>query len=412
MPKSSRDKQQKLIETFFERGIDTIYPSEKAFRKLLESGKQCRFYLGADPSRPDLHIGHAVLLRRMRVLQQLGHEIIFLIGDFTGRIGDPTDRSAARSQMTEAEVKQNARTYQQQIRKVLDFEGDNPARITFNATWLKKLKFEDLVNLSAHFTVQQMIERDMYQARLSEGKPIYLHEFFYPLMQGYDSVAMEVDGEFGGSDQLFNMMTGRHLLKSIKGTEKFVITGQLLLGTDGRKMSKSYDNYIGLSDAPEQMYGKIMSIRDELISDYYTLCTDMPVEQVKTIRHELKTGKQHPRDVKMALARQITEEYCGKEEAMKAEQAFVHQFQGGGMPAEIPAVEVPQSTLPLLDALVVAKLATSRGDAKRLLRQGAVKINGEKILPDALELNLDTTSQPVLQTGKLNFRKILHRSPK
>lgn len=412
MSKLSKDKQQKLIDAFFERGIDTIFPSEKAFRKLLESGKQRRFFLGADPSRPDLHIGHAVLLRRMRILQQLGHEIIFLIGDFTGRIGDPTDRNAARSQMTEKEVKQNAKTYQQQIRKVLSFEGDNPARITFNASWLKKLKFEDLVNLSAHFTVQQMIERDMYQARLDAGKPIYLHEFFYPLMQGYDSVAMEVDGEFGGSDQLFNMMAGRHLLKAIKDKEKFVITGQLLLGTDGRKMSKSYDNYIGLSDPPEQMYGKLMSIRDELISDYYTLCTDLPLDQIKSIRQELKSGKQHPRDVKMALARQITEEYCGKKQAQQAEKDFVNQFQAGGMPTDIPVVNIPQSTLPILDALVESTLATSRGEAKRLIRQGAVKINGDKILPDALELNLDTTSHPILQVGKLHFRKLHHLKKK
>jgi tyrosyl-tRNA synthetase len=396
------DTSKAALDRFFERGIETVYPSREALTKALKSGKQLKFYLGADPSRPDLHIGHAVILRRMRVLQQMGHKVIFLIGDFTGMIGDPTDKSAARSQMTREEVAENAKTYKQQIRKILDFGGDNPAEIVFNAKWLAKLSFEDLINLAAKFTVQQMLERDMYQNRLKEEKPIYLHEFFYPLMQGYDSVAMEVDGEFGGSDQLFNMMAGRTLMKELKQKEKFVITGQLLLGTDGRKMSKSFNNYIGINDTPKDMYGKIMSIRDELIGDYFRLCTDVSLDALDTIHAELAKPETNPRDLKMRLARLVTTEYHGEQAAQTAESGFVAQFQKGEMPEDMPECVVDAATATLIDLLTAAGLAASRGEAKRLVQQGGVRVDGA---PGGTDPNrrVDLGDPVVIQVGKLKY---------
>lgn len=398
--------ESERIDRFFERGIDTIYPSADEFRKALESGRRLRFYLGADPSRPDLHIGHAVILRRMRILQQLGHDIIFLIGDFTGRIGDPTGKDTARTQMSAEEVLANAETYQQQILKIFKFEGENPARILFNSDWNSKLSFEDVIKLAARFTVQQMIERDMYQERLRDNKPIYLHEFFYPLMQGYDSVAMEVDGEFGGTDQLFNMMAGRTLLKLLKDKEKFVITGKLLLGSDGRKMSKSYDNYVALNDEPNDMYGKLMSIQDELIADYMELCTDIPLEEVARVRQQVAGDQVNPRDPKMRLAKEITTIYWGEDIAEQAEDAFIEQFQKGALPEEIEEFRVPSPNMLLTDLLVEVGFAHSKGEAKRLIRQGAVKIDGEKC-SDNIAQGVPVRDGMVLQAGKLKYIRLI-----
>jgi len=394
-----------LIDSFFSRGIDSIYPSEKAFRAALATGKRMRFYLGADPSRPDLHIGHAVVLRRMKVLQDMGHEIIFLIGDFTGRIGDPTGKDTARTQMTPEQVLENAETYKEQITKIFDFEGDNPAKIMFNSEWNDKLRFDDVIKLAAKFTVQQMIERDMYQKRLKEGTPIYLHEFFYPLMQGYDSVAMDVDGEFGGTDQMFNMMAGRTLLKEMKNKEKFVIMGKLLVGSDGRKMSKSYDNYVALNDDPHQMYDKLMSIRDDLIPVYMELCTDIPLDEVASVKQTIEQGTVNPRDPKMRLAREVTRIYWGEQAAADAEQAFVSQFQKHELPTDIPKFKMQNAKCKMLSLLVECGLADSNAEAKRLIKQGAVRIDGEKFAGDATtEINI--TDGMVVQVGKLNFRKI------
>jgi len=394
-----------LIDSFFSRGIDSIYPSEKAFRAALATGKRMRFYLGADPSRPDLHIGHAVVLRRMKVLQDMGHEIIFLIGDFTGRIGDPTGKDTARTQMTPEQVLENAETYKEQITKIFDFEGDNPAKIMFNSEWNDKLRFDDVIKLAAKFTVQQMIERDMYQKRLKEGTPIYLHEFFYPLMQGYDSVAMDVDGEFGGTDQMFNMMAGRTLLKEMKNKEKFVIMGKLLVGSDGRKMSKSYDNYVALNDEPRQMYGNLMSIRADLIEVNMELCTDIPLDEVASVKQTIEQGTVNPRDPKMRLAREVTRIYWGEQAAADAEQAFVSQFQKHELPTDIPKFKMQNAKCKMLSLLVECGLADSNAEAKRLIKQGAVRIDGEKFAGDATtEINI--TDGMVVQVGKLNFRKI------
>jgi len=400
-------ESQKLIDRFFERGIDTVYPSEKAFRQALSTGKRMRFYLGADPSRPDLHIGHAVVLRRMRVLQDLGHEIIFLIGDFTGRIGDPTGKDQTRVQMTSEDVMKNAETYKEQITKIFDFSGPNPAKILFNSTWNEKLTFTDVINLAAKFTVQQMIERDMYQNRLKAGIPIYLHEFFYPLMQGYDSVAMDVDGEFGGTDQMFNMMAGRTLLKEMKNKEKFVITGRLLVGSDGRKMSKSYDNYIAINDEPNDMYGKVMSIRDDLIAVYMELCTDIPLAEVKKAAAEVAAQTVNPRDHKMRLAREIVTIYHTESIAQQAEDAFINQFRKGGLPKDIPEKQVSTGIVKLSQLLVDLGLSPSSSEAKRLISFGAVKVNGAKVAPDISQMvDLAASDGAVIQAGKLHFVKI------
>ncbi len=394
-----------LIAKFFERGIDTVYPSREKFARALASGKRLRFYLGADPSRPDLHIGHAVVLRRMRILQEMGHEIIFLIGDYTGLIGDPTGRDASRKQMTHAEVLQNAETYKEQIKKILNFEGDNPTLLMFNSTWLSKLSFEDIIRLSANFTVQQMIERDMYQKRLQEGKPIYLHEFFYPLMQGYDSVAMEVDGEFGGTDQMFNMMAGRTLLSELKHKEKFVITGTLLVGNDGRKMSKSFNNTIALNDDAANMYGKVMSIHDDLIGSYLTLCTDVAMDEIKRIEADLKqSDKCNPRDVKMRLARTITAIYWGETAAAAAEQSFVRQFQEHALPMDIPSRTIASGLTRWPEILVALELAPSNAEAKRLIKSGAVKLNATKV--EDFTGVVELAAGDVVQVGKLKYVQI------
>jgi tyrosyl-tRNA synthetase len=313
--------------------------------------------------------------------------------------------------MTLADVQKNAETYLAQIKKIFVFDGPNPARIAFNSTWLKQLSFADVISLAAKFTVQQMIERDMYQNRLKEGKPIFLHEFFYPLMQGYDSVAMEVDGEFGGSDQLFNMMAGRQLMLEMVGKEKFVITGKLLVGNDGRKMSKSYNNYIAFSDEPNNMYGKVMSVKDELMEEYFMLCTDMEIDQIKSVMAQIKAQTMHPRDAKMILARAIVTIYHGQEAAANAEKAFVNQFQAGAMPENMAEVVVDEKTMRLADLLVTAGLATSTAEAKRLIKSGAVRIDGVKANNDiAAVIALDDSI--VLQVGKLKYRRIRKKPSK
>ncbi len=288
------------------RNIDTIYPSKKALIEKLSGKQKLKIYLGIDPSSTKIHLGNAIALRKLREFQNLGHKIILLIGDFTGMIGDPTDRNAARKPLTREEVLVNAADYKQQAEKILNFSGKNPAEVRYNSHWLSKLTFEEIIKLTAHFTVQQMLERDMFQKRLTENKPIGLHEFLYPLMQGYDSVAMDVDIEIGGSDQTFNMLVGRQLLRDLNGKEKFVITLPLLEGTDGRKMSKSFNNSIDLTDTPNDIYGKIMSLKDDLILKFFEMTTEIPIGELKAIRNKFKEN--NPINLKKKLAFTIVEQ--------------------------------------------------------------------------------------------------------
>lgn len=390
-----------LLEDLLTRGVADIIPKE-LFTKKLQSGERMRIYLGVDPTSPSIHIGHAVILRKMRKLQDLGHEIILLIGDFTARIGDPTDRSAARTTLTHEEVLSNAATYKEQVAKILDFSTDstNPARLEFNAKWLDQLRFSDVIELSARFTVQQMLERDMFEKRMQEGKPIYVHEFLYPIMQGYDSVAMDVDVEFGGNDQLFNMLTGRSLQQMMHNKEKMVLTFEFLFGLDGRKMSKSYGNTIGVFDEPNEMFGKIMSLRDELIPQYFWLCTDSSKADVDGVKYAMQKGE-NPRDIKICLAKKIIRFYHSDKAALDAEREFLLVFAQKQKPTDIPTYFLTEKDGGLVDVLVNAALASSKSEARRLIEQGGVKLNGEKVT-DAKAILVFVDGDTV-QVGKRKF---------
>lgn len=374
-----------------------------ALTKILLSKKKLRVYLGVDPSGPIIHLGHAIALRKLREFQDLGHRIILLIGDFTGQIGDPTDRKALRQPLTRAEVLKNADTYQKQAAKILDFNGRNPAKIEFNSAWLKKIDFADLIKLAANFTVQQMLERDMFQKRIAAKKPIHLHEFFYPLMQGYDSVALRADVEIGGTDQKFNMLCGRTLREKMEGKVKHVITVPLLLGTDGRKMSKSYHNDIGITASPDEQYGKIMSMRDELILDYFKLCVSLEKKEINEIKNDLAAGE-NPRDLKARLAREIVTLYHDEKKALAAEREFEKVFQAKEKPSQIPELAVEEKSLTLLDLITKTKLVKSRGEIKRLAKEGAIRVADKKITDFNQKITI--SSGLIVQIGKRKFIKI------
>ena len=391
------------IKEFVTRGVSRVVPKDEFISRIL-AGDRMRVYLGADPTRPDLHLGHAVVLWKMARLQEWGHEIVFLVGDFTAQIGDPSGRDAMRQPMTQEEIKKNAKTYQEQVKKIVRFDGENPARLEYNSTWLSSLTFQDVVELAGRFTVQQMIERDMFQERLRAGRPIGLHEFLYPLMQGYDSVAMEVDMEMGGSDQLFNMMAGRTLLASMKGKSKVVFTCELLEGTDGRKMSKSYDNVINVFDGPQEMYGKIMSLKDELIERYFVLCTDVPLSEIRGMVHKMSTGSLNPRDAKARLAHTIVSRYHTPTAADNARDSFERVFREHNIPKDIPEVKISSHCINPQDLLVCVGLAKSKSEARRLIDQGGVRINQQVI--SSWKEDVQMKSGDIVQVGKRKFVRI------
>jgi tyrosyl-tRNA synthetase len=394
--------EDKDIHELLTRGVQDIIGQEDLEKKI-KSGQKMKIYLGADPNRPDIHLGHAVALRKLRKFQDLGHEIIFLIGDFTAQIGDPTGKDEMRQQLIPVEVKKNAQTYKDQISKILNFSGKNKAVIKYNSKWNKKLKFQDLIELSSSFTVQQFLERDMYQKRMAEGKPISLHEFFYPLMQAYDSVVMDVDMEVGGNDQLFNMLAGRTLMQKLKKKNKIVMTFDILEGTDGRKMSKSYDNYIGVSDQANDMFGKIMSIKDELIIKYFTLCTDFSLTEIKEMEEQMKEGS-NPRDLKAQLGREIVKIYYNEENAKKAEDEFNQIFQKKNKPSDMKEVSLDLE-ITILEAIAKFKLVSSNSDARRMIDQNAVSVNDQKVKD--YEFKLVPGQEYVVQVGKRRFIKLV-----
>jgi tyrosyl-tRNA synthetase len=391
----------KNTQELLTRGVQDIIGQEKLEKKL-EASQKMKIYFGADPNRPDIHIGHAVALRKLRKFQDLGHQIIFLIGDFTAQIGDPSGKDATRQQLTPAEVKKNVQSYKDQISKILRFSGSNKAVIKYNSKWNKKLKFQDLIELSSNFTVQQFLERDMYQKRLKEGKPISLHEFFYPLMQAYDSVVMDVDMEVGGNDQLFNMLAGRTLMQKLKKKNKIVMTFDILEGTDGRKMSKSYDNYIGVSDEANDMFGKVMSIKDELIIKYFTLCTDISTAEIKEMEEKLKSGA-NPRDLKAQLAREIVKIYHNEKKAQQAEGEFNQIFQDKGKPSDIETVNI-EKDMEIIEVITKFNLVSSNSDARRMIDQNAVKVNDEKVRD--YHFSLRKGEEYLIQVGKRRFIKL------
>jgi tyrosyl-tRNA synthetase len=391
------------IETLLTRGVENIYPTPKFLEDKVKKGK-VSLYLGIDPTGPHLHLGHAIPLMKLRQFQQLGHKVILLMGDFTGMIGDPTDKSATRKQLTPEQVKENLKGYKKQASKILDFDGDNPVEIKFNSEWLGKMSFKDVVELSANFTVQQMLARDMFENRIKEGKPIGLHEFLYPLMQGYDCVAMDVDGEVGGSDQMFNMLAGRTLMKALKDKEKFVVTTKLLADPTGVKMGKTTGNMITLDDSPKEMFGKVMSWTDGMIAGGFELCTEVPMEEIAKIEKEMKEGA-NPRDFKVRLAREIITFYYSEDEAKKSEEEFVEMFTKGGTPDDIEEFKIQNSKLNIVDLLVNSKLVSSKSEGRRMVEQGGVKIDGEKV--DSIESEIEGKDGMVIQVGKRKFVKLV-----
>ncbi len=375
----------------------------KKFEKSYETGKPLLVKLGADPSAPDIHLGHTVVLQKMRQFQALGHEVAFLIGDFTGRIGDPTGKKKTRPALSEEEVMANAETYKTQIGKILDLE---KTRVVFNSDWLAKLTFADVLKLSSQYTVARMLERDDFDKRFKNQIPISIVEFMYPLMQGYDSVALRSDVELGGVDQTFNLLVGRELQRAYGQAPQVTMTMPILEGLDGKeKMSKSLGNYVGINEAASQIYGKLLSIPDELMMKYYQLLTDLSIADLKAIGDQIVTV---PKAVKMRLARQITAQYHGSDAAAAAEAEFEKMFgkTGDGMPDNIEevALAAPADGLPLIKILAVTGLAASGGEARRLLQQGGVKIDQEKETDGQKMFKPGMTF--IVQAGKRNFRKI------
>jgi len=382
------------VSEFLSRGVEEVIVKEH-LKKMMLSGKRIRVYFGIDPTSSVLHLGHSVVLRKLQQLQELGHEVILLIGDFTARIGDPTDKTAVRKPLTEKQVQENMRDYKKQASKILDF---TKVKLKYNSVWLGKLKFEDVVKLASNFTVQQMLVRDMFARRVKEAKPIALHEFMYPLMQGYDSVAMDVDLEIAGNDQMFNMLAGRTLQKIYNKKDKDILTIKLLIGTDGRKMSKTYGNTIALTTEPDDMYGKVMSMKDELMENYFELCTKVPIAEIKKIL------KQPPRDAKARLAREITALYHGKKKATAAEREFNKVFRERAMPSNIPVFKTKRKVYPIMDLLKDAGLATSKGEARRLIEGGGVRVNNKK--QNDWKKAVSLKNGDTIQVGKRKFAKI------
>ncbi len=393
------------IEHLLTRGVDKIYPSREELEKVLRSGKKLRLFQGFDPTGTKLHIGHAVGFRKLRQWQDLGHDVIFLIGDGTGQAGDPSGKKTARDTFfTSEELRKNGKDYVLQSSKIVRFDGPNPVKILYNGDWLNKLGLTEILNIAGHFTLQQMLERDLYQERLKNNIPLSLREFMYPLLQGYDSVAMEVDLELGGSDQTFNMLAGRSLVGSILHKEKFVMTVPLLTDAKGTKIGKSEGNVIGLTDAPNDFFGKIMSLGDDAIVNCFTLLTDTPSEEIQEMQKKMDDGE-NPMLFKKRLAFELTKQLNSEEDAKQAQSAFEQTFQDRQAPTSMPEFTTKQSEWNPVDLLVASKLVSSKSDAKRLLEQGAVEINGKAISHQLSTISIKNSD--ILKVGKKKFLKII-----
>ena len=384
------------------RGTDEVLPEELLIKKL-QRQKPLKIKAGFDPTAPDLHLGHTVLINKLRQFQELGHEVIFLIGDFTGMIGDPTGKSATRPPLTREAVIENAKTYEHQIFKILD-----PARTTvlFNSSWMGEMSAVDLIQLAAKHTVARMLERDDFNKRYTSGQPIAIHEFLYPLIQGYDSVALKADVELGGTDQKFNLLVGRQLQEAHGQEPQVVITLPILEGLDGvQKMSKSLNNYIGITDPPEEMFGKVMSISDDLMWRYFELLSFRPMDEIEAWKRGIEQGD-NPRDVKVRLAEELVERFHSQEQARKAHEAFVARFQKGQMPDEMPELNLPPvpGGYPIANLLKDADLVKSTSEAMRMIKQGAVRIDGERVVDSSLLVEAGTTA--VYQVGKRRFARV------
>jgi len=396
-------KDLQIIERILSKGVEQILPSKEALREKLLSGKRLTIYQGFDPTAPTLHIGHTVGMRKLEDFRKLGHRVIFLIGDFTARIGDPSDkkeaRDSARSVLTKEQVEENLKKYVEQASHIIDIQNkENPVEIKYNSEWHDKLMFSEVINLASEFTVQQMIKRSMYQERLKEDKPIFLNEFLYPIMQGYDSVMMGVDVEVGGNDQLFNMLAGRDMVLNHLKKEKIVLAGKLLETSDGSKMGKSEGNMVRLDDTAEDIFGKIMSFEDSKILSSFEILTNASLEEIEKYKLRLEDGE-NPINLKKELALRITSEIKSLDEAEKAQLFFESIFQKKDNYTEIPITIIPNDTLSLLDLICECKFASSKAEARRLVEQGAVKINDVKI--SSFNEIIDLQNSPlILKVGR------------
>ena len=372
-----------------------------------KTGKPLRIKLGLDPTAPDIHLGHTVVIRKLRAFQELGHTVIFLIGDFTGMIGDPSGKNVTRPPLSREQINENAETYKAQMFRLLDPE---KTEIRFNGEWMDKFDAADFVKLAAKTTVRQILERDDFTKRMTDEKPISLHELLYPLVQGYDSVALESDVEIGGTDQKFNLLMGRNLQREFDQEPQVILTMPLLEGLDGvNKMSKSLDNYIGIDEMPDQIFGKVMSISDDLMWRYYELLTDTSIDEINAMKFRCESGADHPRDLKVALAKSIIGELHSEQSADKAEEEFNRRFVKKEVPDEIEEKVIPAGKRRLTDLLVETGMAATKGEAKRLIEQGGVKLNGEKISAAAAEIDFNSGEPALLQVGKLRFLRVIGR---
>ncbi len=387
------------------RGTDEVIPIEELDKKLaksLETGIPLQVKFGCDPSRPDLHIGHGVVLRKLRHFQDLGHEAILLIGDFTAMIGDPTGRNKTRPQITLAETKQNAQSYIDQASVILS---DENLTIVYNSDWLGKMDFSEVINLSSKYTVARMLERDDFTKRYQDGVPISVHEFLYPLAQGYDSVHLKSDVELGGTDQKFNLLVGRDLQKEAGQNPQVIITTPILEGTDGvEKMSKSYDNYIGLTDSPSEIYGRTLSIPDSLIGRYFEFATEIPNDKLTAIENDLENGISNPRDLKRELARELVSLYHDKDAALTAEKEFDALFIQKDEPDDMPEYRLAESEK-LIGIMVKNGMVASNGEGKRMISQGGVRLDKEKV--DDIHSTIEPGKNVVLKVGKRKFLRII-----
>ena len=386
------------------RGTEEVIPVEELERKLknsLADGKPLKVKCGCDPSRPDLHIGHAVVLRKLRHFQDLGHKAILLIGDFTAMIGDPTGRNNTRPQLTMSETRENSKSYIEQAAVILS---ENNMNIVYNSQWLDKMDFSDVIRLASKYTVARMLERDDFTKRYKDGVPIAVHEFLYPLAQGYDSVHLSADVELGGTDQKFNLLVGRDLQKEAGQEPQVIITTPILEGTDGvEKMSKSYDNYIGITDSPDDQYGRTLSIPDEIISRYFEFATEVTSTELEEINNDLKRGISNPRDLKRRLAREIVTIYHNKQAAKTAEMNFDTIFISKDEPDDMPEYKLSQPEK-LVSVMVNNDMISSNGEGRRLISQGGVKINKEKV--DDIHTTLEPGEAMVIKIGKRKFLRI------
>ena len=393
---------EKLVDEFLERGVEAIYPTKEALKKKLMSGDRLKIYQGFDPTGPHLHVGHAMGIRALRILQKLGHEVIFLVGDYTAKVGDP-DKDSTRKLLTDEEIGKNMAGWKEQAAQLIDFSGENPVQFKRNYEWLSELKLEGIIKLMSKITLQRLLERDLFDRRLKAGDPIRFQETIYPLMQGYDAVAMEVDMEIGGTDQTFNMLVGRDLVKSYLGKEKFVRTNKMMDAPDGRTMSKTKGNGINLADTPEDMFGKAMSYPDESIIAGFELLTEVTMEEIGQIKKAIDAGE-NPMIFKKKMAYEIIKVIKGEKAAREAEVNFEKVYSRKEAPEAVASIEASTEDS-IVDVIVKADLAKSRADAKRKMDQGGVEIGDRKVTDTRAKI-VSGMDGKILKVGKKDFRKI------